>query len=168
MPLSTCRECKKQISTEAHACPHCGAPWPGRADWKGWGVDWKSEAAFLGYPLIHVAFGRNAQGRLRVARGVIAIGQFAFGLITVAQFGVGLLFGLGQFIFGLTALAQFAIAVLFGVGQIATGYIAIGQVALGVYVLAQHGFGNFVWDQGSKHPEAVEFFRELAARVGWK
>ena len=26
MPLIACHECGKEVSTEAHACPHCGAP----------------------------------------------------------------------------------------------------------------------------------------------
>ena len=61
-----------------------------------------------GYPLVHIAFGKDSRGKWRVAKGVIAIGQFALGLITVAQFGVGLLFGFGQFLFGGVVLAQFA------------------------------------------------------------
>lgn len=28
MALKTCKECKKEVSTEAKACPHCGATWP--------------------------------------------------------------------------------------------------------------------------------------------
>ena len=53
-------------------------------------MDWKSRATVLDYPFVHIVFGRDVQGRLWVARGVIAIGQFAVGLITVAQFGLGL------------------------------------------------------------------------------
>jgi uncharacterized OB-fold protein len=28
MALMYCRECGKQVSSEARSCPHCGAPWP--------------------------------------------------------------------------------------------------------------------------------------------
>ena len=28
MALKPCRECKKKVSTEAEACPNCGAPHP--------------------------------------------------------------------------------------------------------------------------------------------
>lgn len=31
MPLISCPECTRQVSTEAHACPHCGFPYPARA-----------------------------------------------------------------------------------------------------------------------------------------
>jgi hypothetical protein len=101
-----------------------------------------------------------------VAKGVIAIGQFGIGLFTVAQFGIGVVFGFGQFIFGLTALAQFAISVLFGVGQFAAGYIAVGQVVLAYYGLAQVGYAEYLWSVARQDPEAAEFFRQLAEKIG--
>ncbi len=131
MPLVSCRECHNQVSTEAVACPRCGAPRPSLADWKGTGFEWKSDATFLGYPLIHIATGRDAMGKRRVAKGVIAIGQYAVGGITIAQFGIGLVFGFGQFMLAPVAISQFAGTILFGAGQLAVGYIAIGQFAAG-------------------------------------
>ncbi|KPK64544.1 hypothetical protein AMJ83_02245 [candidate division WOR_3 bacterium SM23_42] len=165
MTLIQCRECQKEISTEAKNCPHCGAPFPARKKWKGSGFEWKSKQTFYGYPLVHIAFGRDAQNRIRVAKGIIAIGQFGIGLVTFAQFGIGILFGFGQFILGLTGLGQFAITGLFGIGQFATGYIAIGQFALGYYVLAQAGYAKFLWSPGAEDPAAVEFFRQLLQNV---
>jgi len=137
MSLASCRECGAQVSTQAFSCPHCGAPRPADAAWTGSGYEWKSARTVWGYPLVHVAFGRDSRGRRRVAKGVVAIGQFAVGLITVAQFGVGLLLGVGQFMAGLLVLAQFAGAVAVGVGQLATGYTAMGQI-----ILAYQGVGQ--------------------------
>jgi hypothetical protein len=161
MPLLPCRECQQEISTEASFCPHCGAPRPADRQWQGPGFEWRSAQTFYGYPLIHVAFGKDAGGKRRVAKGIIAIGQFGFGVITVAQFGVGLLFGFGQFIFGLTALAQFAGALLMGVGQFASGYVAIGQIVLAKIGLAQMGLAEALWSPNRQDPEAVEFFQQL-------
>ena len=161
MALLKCRECGQEVSTEAFTCPHCGAPRPGDIGWRGTGFEWQSTQTFLGYPLIHVAVGKDARGKRRVAKGVIAIGQFAVGLITVAQFGVGLLFGFGQFIFGFTALAQFAGALYFGVGQFATGYTAVGQIVLAHYGLAQTGWATHLWSMEHRDPLAVEYFRQL-------
>lgn len=158
MALASCRECKAQVSTEARSCPHCGAPRPAQQDWTGSGFEWQSTRTFWGYPLVHIAFGRDRRGKLRVARGVIAIGQFAIGLITVAQFGVGILFGFGQFVAGLTVLAQFAAGVLLGIGQFATGYAAIGQFVFAYYGLGQLGLAKFMWGAGHRDPEAVDFF----------
>lgn len=159
--LIPCRECGKDASPNAQACPHCGAPFPARKEWRGYGFEWKSRATFYGYPVIHIAFGRDAQNRQRVAKGIIAIGQFAIGLITFAQFGIGILFGFGQFVLGATCAGQIAIGVLFGAGQVATGYIAIGQFALGYYALAQMGFARYLWGPGRKDIEAIDFFRSL-------
>lgn len=159
--LVNCRECQKTVSHNAKACPHCGAPYPAKKQWNGWGFEWKSKASYYGWPLVHVAVGLNKNNKLRVAKGWIAIGQFGIGLITIAQFGVGFLFGVGQFIFGITAVAQFAIGILFGLGQFATGYVAIGQMALGYYVFAQTGLAKYLWTKNFQDPEAIRFFLDL-------
>jgi hypothetical protein len=135
-PLTVCRTCAHEVSTEALACPRCGAPFPWRRRWKGHGYEYRSKATLFGLPLVHVAVGRDERGKLRVAKGIIAIGQFGVGVITIAQFGVGALFGLGQFVaaplavgqfaLGLVAIGQIAIGVLFGLGMVATGLKAIG------------------------------------------
>ncbi|MCL6620942.1 MAG: zinc ribbon domain-containing protein [Syntrophobacterales bacterium] len=165
MSLTPCRECGRELSTEALSCPHCGAPSPGaapRRPWRGsWGFEWRSQREIAGWPVVHVAVGRNPEGRLRVAKGIIAVGQFGVGLITVAQFGVGVLFGAGQFILGGTALAQVAVSVLVAVGQVAVGYVAVGQVAAGVYALAQVGWARHLWDATHRDPAAVAFFTAL-------
>lgn len=161
MTLAACRECGREISTEAPRCPHCGAPRPTDQHWQGTGYEWRSQQTVYGYPLVHIAFGKDARGKRRVAKGFIAIGQFALGVITVAQFGVGLLFGFGQFIFGLTALAQFAGGIAIGVGQFASGYVAIGQIVVAKFGLAQTGLAEFLWSPSRRDPEAVEYFRHL-------
>lgn len=132
----------------------------------GIGFEWRTQAEYYGYPLVCVALGRNGRGGMRVAKGWIAVGQFAFGLITFAQVGVGILFGFGQVMVGLTAVSQVAVTLLFGIGQLATGYVAIGQMALGYYVLCQVGLGWHVWRQGFQDPAAVDFFTRLAERMG--
>ena len=96
MALSTCRECGAEVNDRPGALPRCGAPQPANPAWSGTGFEWKSSRTYAGFPLVHIAFGKDSRGKRRVAKGVIAIGQFALGLITVAQFGVGLVFGFGQ------------------------------------------------------------------------
>jgi len=186
--LILCRECKREISSEAISCPHCGCPLPSGEKEKGWkfpgwgmpfsysrGFEWKSKTTLFRLPLIHIAIGWDMdlkegrwQIRFRVAKGIIAIGQFAFGVITIAQFGIGLLFGLGQFIFSLVAVAQLAFGIILGIGQIATGYIAIGQfVLIAYYGLAQKGNAVYLWSMLRKDTEAVEFFRRLGKSIGF-
>ena len=158
MALTTCRECGVEVSDQAQACPRCGAPQAGTPVYSGFGFEWKSSRTYGGYPLVHIAFGKDSQGKRRVAKGIIAIGQFALGLVTVAQFGVGLLFGFGQFLIGGAVLAQFAGGLALGVGQVATGYVAIGQVVLAHYGLGQIGWGNFLWTMSRQDGEAVRYF----------
>ncbi|MCC6727732.1 MAG: zinc ribbon domain-containing protein [Chthonomonadales bacterium] len=136
-----CERCGAGLAADASFCAHCGRqarPWR-----RGTGYEWKSPATFRGWPLVHVAWGRDQNGKLRVARGVIAIGQFGIGAITIAQFGIGFVFGLGQFMlaplsvgqfaFGLLAAGQFGIGLLAGAGQFATGIFSAGMKAFGLF-----------------------------------
>ncbi len=125
------------------------------------GFEYKTKAEIYGWPLIHIAFGKDELGRFRIARGVIAIGQFGIGLITFAQLGLGVLFGFGQLMGGLIAVGQVAPAVFFGIGQLTTGHVAIGQLAIGDWVLAQMGIGIHVWSTTTADPEAVAYFTGL-------
>jgi hypothetical protein len=91
------------------ACPHCGAPYPALPKWDGWGFEYKSRWRVLGLPLLHVSFKYRPNRRPVVARGVVAIGQFACGVFTLSQFGLGVV-SVSQFTVGVVALAQFAVA----------------------------------------------------------
>lgn len=138
-------------------------------------TEFKSHATFFGLPLLHYTRGicpetgrrviaKGVVGVGRLATGILAIGHASFGLIAIGQLGLGLLLGLGQGATGLYAIGQAAIGLLFGLGQVATGEIAIGQFAYGKYVLAQMGFGDYVWSTKRADPEAVVFFKSLLAR----
>ncbi len=107
--MKECRECRHEISEQAHACPRCGAPFPARDHWDGYGFEYKSKTSILGMPLIHISF-KYRQNRMPVvAKGFISIGQFGAGIINISQFGVGVI-SISQFTIGMYALAQFAIA----------------------------------------------------------
>ncbi|MBN2011461.1 hypothetical protein JW960_19165 [candidate division KSB1 bacterium] len=164
MNTVTCQSCNHHYEKSLLTCPFCGTPTLLKS---GTGFEWKSATEVLGFPFIHIAFGKDANGKRRIARGIIAIGQFGIGVICIAQIGIGLLFGFGQVMLGFSAIAQVAIAAYLGIGQLATGYIAIGQLAFGYYVLAQVGYGKFIWSTQFKDFEAVEFFKDLAHRIGF-
>ena len=103
-----CRDCGRDVSLQAYACPHCGAPYPARDVWDGVGFEYKSRLEIAGWPLLHISF-KYRNRRPVTARGVIAIGQFACGLVCISQFGVGLV-SISQFGVAGYALAQFAAA----------------------------------------------------------
>ncbi len=107
--MKPCRECKQNISEEAVSCPHCGAPYPARKQWDGFGFEYKSKLTISGLPLVHISF-KYRPNRVPVpAKGIIAIGQFAYGIVVISQFGLGVI-SVSQFTIAGFALAQFAIA----------------------------------------------------------
>ena len=123
--MKPCRDCGREISEQAMACPQCGAPFPAREKWDGWGFEYKTKANLFGLPLLHVSF-KYRPNRMPVpARGVFAIGQFACGIFTLSQFGIGVV-SVSQFTLAGFALAQFAAA-----------YALVAQI--GVYVRTGHG-----------------------------
>ncbi len=109
MATRPCRECRREVSDQALACPQCGAPDPARATWTGFGFEYRSSLAVAGLPLLHVSFKYRPNRVPVVARGWIAIGQFAVGGLTISQFGIGVV-SVSQFTLAGFALAQFGIA----------------------------------------------------------
>jgi uncharacterized membrane protein YvbJ len=107
--MKECRDCGTLVSEQALACPKCGAPYPAREKWDGWGFEYKSATKLAGLPLVHISF-KYVPGRGPVpAKGIIAIGQFAIGIVAICQFGIGLV-SVSQFTVAGFALAQFAVA----------------------------------------------------------
>jgi hypothetical protein len=126
--MKQCRDCQGDVSEQAMMCPHCGAPYPAREKWDGYGYEYKSRLKIAGLPLVHISF-KYVPGRGPIpARGFIAIGQFAVGIVTVSQFGIGLV-----------SISQFTIAG-FAVAQFAVAYSLIAQ--LGLFV--DKGYGQLV------------------------
>ncbi len=107
--MKPCRECHREISEQALACPGCGAPYPARERWDGHGFEYRSRLALAGLPLLHVSFKYRPNRVPVVARGWIAIGQFAVGVVTISQFGLGIV-SVSQFTVAGLALAQFGLA----------------------------------------------------------
>ena len=123
--MKPCRECQHQISEQATSCPSCGAPFPAKDKWDGYGFEYKSRTTILGLPLVHISF-KYRPNRVPVpAKGFVAIGQFACGIITISQFGVGFI-----------SISQFTVAV-YALAQLAFAYSLFAQV--GVYIHAGHG-----------------------------
>ena len=123
--MKPCRECRHEVSEQAMACPQCGAPFPAKAKWDGWGFEYKSKTRLFGLPLLHISFKYRPSRRPVPAKGVFAIGQFACGIFTLSQFGIGVV-SISQFTIAGYALAQFAVA-----------YSLIAQ--MGIYVHEGHG-----------------------------
>ncbi len=107
--------------------------------------EYKSERAFLGLPLVHVASGRILDGKpvRKVAKGWIALGDIAISpFIAAGSFEVGpIVFGAftcGFISIGGIALGGLAFA---GVAGVAVGALAVGGVAVGWWALGGAAIG---------------------------
>jgi len=127
---SLCRECRGEVLGDAVTCPHCGAPRPAQAEWNGEGFEYRSRRTFGGWPLVHVAFGIGRDGRIRTARGVIAIGQRAVGFLAIGILALGVI-SLGIVCGGVISLGVVAVALGLACGVNAIAPVAFGVVAFG-------------------------------------
>ncbi len=120
----------------------------------GGGYEYVSSLKIMGLPLVHVAFG-PLHGRPRgIAKGVIAIGDTAFGvLFALGGVAVGGL-ALGGVSFGLLTLGGVAIGGV-AVGGLAVGVIAVGGLALGGLALGGGAIGYYAYGSGAIGVHAV-------------
>jgi tRNA A-37 threonylcarbamoyl transferase component Bud32 len=96
--------------------------------------EFRSTATVFGLPLVHIAFSRDPEGKkMRLASGVIAIGDAAIGGVAVGGFSFGgIAFGgisVGLMSFGGIVLGLFTALGGIGFGGFAAGGVAFGLVA---------------------------------------
>lgn len=131
------------------------------------GYEWKSQAAVFGWPLVHLCFGQDAQGRMVWAKGIIAIGNRAMGAIAIGGAAIGLL-ALGGGAIGLLAFGGGALGLLMAWGGGAIGGVAVGGGALGgvaygggaygYYAMGGAAGGRYVVSPDRHDKEAERFF----------
>ena len=132
------------------------------------GMDYRSNATLFGLPLIHVTSGVDPEtGKVRVSKGIIAIGGRAHGVLAIGGFATGVIaFGggaIGLLAFGGLAIGLFsfgglAIALAFALGGGAIAPIALGGGALGYMVLGGGALGVHVLAANIQDPVAQQFF----------
>jgi tRNA A-37 threonylcarbamoyl transferase component Bud32 len=137
--------------------------------------EFKSQATLFGLPLLHVCLGNDPRtGRVRVARGIVAIGGvaqgvFAFGGMAMGGIAFGGL-GIGVLSFsgaslGLVSWGGVALGLLLAVGGLAAAPIALGGMAAGYLVFGAKGIGFHVMDVMSQSPVAERFFHPWARKM---
>jgi hypothetical protein len=102
-----------------------------------WAYEYRSRVSCYGWPLLHIAFGKDlATGRLKRAKGIIAIGNHATGVLAVGVLAFGLLsygvVSVGLLAAGVLCLGAVSAGVLSLGMAISYGVVAIAPVALGV------------------------------------
>ena len=142
MVLINCPECDKEISDKALMCPNCGFS-AGNRSLPIFTYEYRSKREFFGLPLVHVVYGMGINpltGRIRVAKGIIAIGNIAVGGLAIGGLSLGIL-SIGGLALGLAALGGMAVGLMLALGGMAVGFIAIGGGALGYYALGGGAWG---------------------------
>jgi hypothetical protein len=114
----------------------------------GYGYEYKSSTTIGGLPLVHVCAGIDpVTMRLRVAKGVVAIGNVAVGVLAIGGVACGLFTVGGASIGLLAAVGGVALGLGVSVGGVAVGSIAIGGAALGfLYAIGGAAIGPAVID----------------------
>jgi hypothetical protein len=157
MALVNCPECDKEISDKALMCPNCGYAAIGGL----FTCEYRSKTELFGLPLVHIVYGLGINpltGGLRVAKGIIAIGNIAVGGLAIGGLSFGVI-SLGGLALGVAAIGGLAIGLLLAIGGMAVGLVAIGGGALGYYALGGGAWGAHPLGGNIQDPQAVEFFK---------
>lgn len=139
-------------------------------------MNYKSSASFLGLPLVHIAIGpsENKSAVRGIAKGWIAIGDIAFGVL-FAMGGVALGgFCVGGLSAGILAIAGLSIGI-WSIGGLALGVFAIGGGAIalwaaqgGLAVANEYALGGMAIGPNANNEiaqayfDSSEFFRAAA------
>lgn len=92
--------------------------------------EYKSKRTVFGLPLVHINMGFG----LRVARGIIAVGNISIGVLSV-----------GGLALGLVAFGGLALGLLLVLAGVGTGAVAFGGLAVGVLATGGFALGWFAW-----------------------
>lgn len=170
--MKKCPFCAEMVQEEAVKCRYCGEFLDGRQpagrQMGYWGsYEYRSKTTIMGWPLVHIAQGIDPQtGRLRVARGIIAIGNLAIGAIAIGGMSLGGItlggLSLGLFAFGGVSLGAVAVGGIALALYLAVGGMAISlNYAIGGLALAPHAIGANHID-----PEFLEKLKKLWPGIG--
>jgi len=135
---------------------------------------YRSGFELLGLPFIHVAMGTMENGRWKrgVARGWIAVGDVAFGVLVSVG---GIAFGgiaVGGLALGVVTLGGLALGG-YSLGGLALGFLAIGGLAVGYQgalggaaIAKDFAVGGLAIAEHANDAAAERFFSQGAAGVG--
>jgi hypothetical protein len=107
---------------------------------------YESRQRFLGWPLLSINLGFDSStGKMRQAKGFIAIGTRATGILSFGFFISRGIVAIGGIAFGLGTVSLFSIAIIsvtvFGLDFVSVSFFAVGYLAVGVLALGYKSVG---------------------------
>lgn len=157
MPLIKCSDCNNDISDKAIVCPHCGAAGQGFF----WALEYRSKKMLFGLPLVHIVLGpffNPVTGRMRIAKGIIAIGGIAVGGLAIGGVAFGII-AFGGLAVGLASFGGAALGIMLAAGGLAVGFFALGGVAIGYYAIGGVALGVHALGGDVSNTQLVEFLK---------
>jgi hypothetical protein len=128
----------------------------------GVSYEYRSRMSINGWPLVHLCGGVDPEtGQLRVAKGIIAIGNVAVGVLAIGGVALGLVTVGGLSIGLAAAVGGAALGCGLSVGGLAVGSIAIGGAAIGfVYAVGGAAFAPAAIGAKRCDQSALDFARQ--------
>jgi len=103
--------------------------------------EYRSAKTIFGLPLVHIRSSRDPEGKkLRVACGIIAIGDIAIGGVAIGGFSFGGI-AIGAFSVGLVGFGGVILGLLTALGGVAFGGFAVGGIAIGGFAVGSLAIG---------------------------
>lgn len=162
MSLIPCPECGNEISDKAVMCPMCG--YSSRGGTGGfYCFEYVSKRKLFGLPLVHIVMGPAldpATAKLRIAKGIVAIGGIAIGWLAIGGTAFGLIAFGGVGLGLLAALGGVGISLGFAAGGLAIGTIAVGGCAVGYYAIGGGAFGVHSLGGNAQDPTLLELLQK--------
>lgn len=134
---------------------HAPAPPPQRPP----GYEYRSARTVFGLPLVHIAFSRDPEGhRMRLASGIIAIGDIAIGGVAFGGISIGGI-AFGGLSLGLVSFGGAALGLLTAIGGLGIGSFVLAGAATALF--AARGGGAWTYWELSDTALTVATF------LGW-
>jgi hypothetical protein len=174
-----CGNCGYSLKSlhDSARCPECGKPIVEvltRQGFGRYGRRYRSKATFLGLPVIDIAVGPFDAERRGCARGIIAIGDSAYGWLAIGGLARGII-AIGGVAVGLFSIGGVAVGLLTAMGGlaissgVANGGLSLGAISFGglsVGLIAQGGLAAGIYARGGlalgrAFPATLDHFRWL-------
>lgn len=121
--------------------------------------EYKSKTSIFGIPLVHICQSNEQSDKIKMARGIIAIGNSATGIIAIGGSCIGI-FTFGGISLGLVSIGGISFGFIFSMGFFSVGWISTGIIAIGYYAVGLFCIGMQCLGFNSASPQMIEIAKK--------